>query len=148
MTKLSEHFTLEEFIHSDTATSMGIDNTPPPEEEACLEILAGVMEEVRTLLGDKPITISSGYRCDEVNAACGGASDSAHLHGLACDFVCPEFGTPIEICQKLEPHLQALGVDQLIHEYEGWVHLGLTAGDPRFQCMTINDQGTTMGSFA
>jgi zinc D-Ala-D-Ala carboxypeptidase len=145
MTQLSEHFTLEEFIHSDTADAMRIDNTPPPEELACLEILAGVMEQVREILGDKPIIVSSGYRCYELNVACGGASDSAHLHGLGCDFTCPEFGTPLEICNALEPHVQALEIDQLLWEYEGWVHLGLTAGDPRYQCMTINDSGTTAG---
>lgn len=145
MTQLSEHFTLEEFTASDTAAMMGIDNTPPPEELACLEILADVMEKVRGILGAKPITVTSGFRCYELNVACGGAEDSAHLHGLGCDFVCPEFGTPLDICNALEPHMQELGIDQLIWEYEGWVHLGLTAGDARCQCLTINDYGTTEG---
>jgi len=102
-------------------------------------------QQVRTILGDKPIIITSGYRCYELNVACGGAENSAHLHGLACDFVCPEFGTPLDICGALEPHMAMLGIDQLIWEYEGWVHLGLTAGDPRCQCLTINDSGTTTG---
>jgi hypothetical protein len=33
--KLSENFTLDEFIFSQTAARLGIDNTPPP------EVLAG-----------------------------------------------------------------------------------------------------------
>ena len=61
------------------------------------------------------------------------------------DFVCPMFGTPLDICGKLEPHMQELGIDQLIWEFEGWVHLGLTEGDPRCQCLTINETGTTTG---
>ena len=145
MTQLSPNFTLDEFVASDTAAMLGIDNTPPPEELACLEILADTMEKVRTLLGDKPITINSGYRCYELNVACGGADNSAHLSGLAADFVCPEFGTPLDICYVLEPHMLELGIDQLIWEYEGWVHLGLTAGDARCQCLTINETGTSEG---
>ena len=145
MTQLSEHFTLEEFTASSTAAQMGIDNTPTPEAHANLELLAGVMEQVREILGAKPVIVSSGYRCYDLNVACGGATSSAHLYGLGCDFTCPDFGTPLDICNALEPHVQALGIDQLIWEYEGWVHLGLRAEDPRYQCMTINDQGTTTG---
>jgi zinc D-Ala-D-Ala carboxypeptidase len=145
MTQLSEHFTLQEFTASDTAAMMGIDNTPTPEAHTNLELLAGVMEQVRTLLMDLPIIISSGYRCYELNVACGGADNSAHLSGLAADFTCPEFGTPLDICYALETFMPDLGIDQLIWEYEGWVHLGLTAGDPRCQCLTINDSGTVEG---
>ena len=145
MTQLSPHFTLEELTASDTAEAMSIDNTPGPEEQANLTILAGTLEAVRTLLGDKPIVVSSGYRCYELNVACGGAEDSAHLSGLACDFTCPDFGSPFDICVALEPMMADLGIDQLIWEYEGWVHLGLTTGDPRCMALTINDQGTTTG---
>ena len=129
-TQLTDHFTLEELTASDTADAMGIDNTPGPDEEACLSILAETLELVRVILNDNPMIISSGYRCYALNVACGGADDSAHLSGLAADFTCPDFGTPLEICNALEPHMESLGIDQLIWEYEGWVHLGLTAGDP------------------
>ena len=145
MTQLTEHFSLEELIASDTADAMGIDNTPPPDIEACLGILAETLELVRELLGDKPIIISSGYRCYELNVACGGADDSAHLSGLAADFTCPEYGTPLDICNTLLPHMEALGIDQLIWEYAGWVHLGLTAGDPRCMALTIDESGTSEG---
>jgi zinc D-Ala-D-Ala carboxypeptidase len=143
-TQLTEHFTLEEFTASDTAAQMGNPNTPPEHERANLDRLAAVMEQVRTLLGDVPILVSSGYRCPEVNAACGGAEDSAHMGGLACDFTAPSYGSAFDVCVKLQPHIHELGIDQLIYEYDSWVHLGLSEGEPRAQCFTINDSGTTV----
>jgi zinc D-Ala-D-Ala carboxypeptidase len=144
-TMLSPNFSLEEMTLSQTAQRMGMDNTPTPEARAGLDTLAATMEKVRTILGDKPIMISSGYRSPAVNAACGGSSTSAHMSGLAADFTCPAFGTPLDICNKLEPHMADLAIDQLIWEYNGWVHLGLTDGDPRCMAMTINENGTNTG---
>ena len=151
-TYLTPHFTLEEFIASQTASRMGIPNVPPcgswtedSAERNNLVRTAEVMEEVRVLLGNKPVLISSGYRCQAVNEACGGSSTSAHMSGLAVDFTCPGFGTPLEICNALSQHLYELEVDQLIHEYEGWVHLGLSGSEARCMCLTINNYGTQFG---
>ena len=147
---LSPNFTLDELTHSDTATANGIDNTPGPDEEANLSALAAVLEQVRAICLDYSVTISSGYRCPELNALVGGASNSAHLYGLAADFTIPEFGDPTAVCKNIEPHLGALGIDQLIDESGGgarWVHLGLPAvgAPPRCQCLTINASGTCEG---
>ena len=60
--KISEHFTLEEFIFSAEAVRLGLDNNPGPSVITNLTLLAAVMEEVRTLLGGKVIVIHSGYR--------------------------------------------------------------------------------------
>jgi zinc D-Ala-D-Ala carboxypeptidase len=147
MTELTPHFTLEEFTDSQTAARKGIPNVPPigSPERANLMRTAEVMEQVRTILGDKPILISSGYRSPAVNSAVGGSKSSAHMSGLAADFSCPGFGTPLAICKKLHPHMKELGIDQLIHEYDTWVHLGLSAGDPRHQALTIDNKGTKHG---
>jgi zinc D-Ala-D-Ala carboxypeptidase len=147
MTELTPHFTLEEFTDSQTAARKGIPNVPPigSPERANLMRTAEVMEQVRTILGDKPILISSGYRSPAVNSAVGGSKSSAHMSGLAVDFSCPGFGTPLAICKKLHPHMKELGIDQLIHEYDTWVHLGLSAGDPRHQALTIDNKGTKHG---
>jgi hypothetical protein len=51
----------------------------------------------------------------------------------------------MQICKKLKPHMKELGVDQLIHEFDAWVHLGLSAGEPRHMALTIDTQGTSMG---
>ncbi len=55
-----------------------------------------------------------------MNAAVGGAENSAHMTGHACDFICPGFGTPLEVCRKL----QASGIrfDQVIQEGT-WTHI-------------------------
>lgn len=147
MAMLTEHFTLEEFTDSQTAARKGIPNVPPIGSPARANLMrtAEVMEAVRTILGDKPILVSSGYRSVPVNAAVGGSKSSAHTSGLAVDFSCPGFGTPKAICKKLEPHMKDLGIDQLIHEFDSWVHLGLTGGDPRHMALTIDSKGTRHG---
>ncbi len=144
-TKLTEHFTLDEFTASQTAARMGIPNVPAGDELANVQRTAEVMERVRTLLGNRPILISSGYRCPEVNRAVGGSSTSAHMSGLAVDFTCPGFGSPREICNALSPHMADLGLDQLIYEFDSWVHLGLSTGAPRMMALTIDSAGTRTG---
>ncbi len=120
--KLSEHFTLEQFSFSEVAARRGLDNTPGRIVITNLGLVAAVMERIRTLLGDRPIVVHSGYRSVEVNQAVGGVATSAHCHGLACDFVCPAFGTPVEVALAILK--SDLEYDQLILEY-GWVHVGL-----------------------
>jgi hypothetical protein len=145
--KLSEHFSLAEFTYSQTAARAGISNQPTADAYVNLQRLAAIMEEVRTLCGANPVTITSGYRNAQVNALVGGSTTSAHIPGLACDFIIPGFGSPLEICKAVEPHMPLLGIDQLIHEYGDWCHLGLAASDStaRCQCLTITTAGTTTG---
>jgi hypothetical protein len=119
---ISEHFTLEELSFSEAAARLGLDNTPGLGVVANLGLVAAVMERIRTLLGNNPIVVHSGYRSPEVNQAVGGAVTSAHCHGLACDFVCPAFGTPAEVALTILK--SDVEFDQLILEY-GWVHVGL-----------------------
>jgi hypothetical protein len=138
------HFTMEEFLISDTAESIGANNYPTWEVAKNLERLATVMEHVRNGLGARPVTILSGYRSPPVNTEVGGATNSAHLYGLACDFVVNGL-TPLEVCKAIEPHMAMLEIDQLIWEYGDWVHLGLSEGPARCQCLTINNAGTSEG---
>ena len=145
MTQLTEHFTLEEFTLSQTAARKGISNTPSEHDLKNIQRIAETMEKVRTILDDHPIIISSGYRNAKVNKAVGGAKSSAHMHGLAVDFTCPSFGRPIDVCETLAPHMESLGIDQLIHEYNTWIHLGLSATDPRYMAMTIDKIGVRPG---
>jgi zinc D-Ala-D-Ala carboxypeptidase len=145
--RLSAHFALDEFLVSQTASRLGIDNRPNSETFANLRRLAGVMEGVRERLGNKPILISSGYRSTILNRAIGGATNSAHIRGLAADFTCPGYGDPITVCRTLQMHLGDLGIDQLIHEFGAWVHLGLADTDetPRQMVLTIDQGGTRTG---
>lgn len=143
------HFTMEEFLHSDTANSIGASNYPTWEVAKNLERLGEVMERIRNGLGGHSVTINSGYRSPPVNDAVGGADNSAHLYGLACDFVIPDFGTPLEVCKAIEPHLKMLGVDQLIHEMDSWIHIGIAAEgcEPNCECLTIDQHGTRYGIY-
>ncbi|MEM4990639.1 D-Ala-D-Ala carboxypeptidase family metallohydrolase [Collimonas sp. H4R21] len=148
MTPLTEHFTLEEFTRSDTARILGIVNIPAPAIVANLRRLAKFNELVRLQLGGAAMVISSGYRCPALNRAVGGAGNSAHLDGLACDFIAPAFGTPMDICERL--NTSTLQFDQLIIERVGgavWVHLGIAAENktPRRQVLTIDSRGTRIG---
>jgi hypothetical protein len=123
--KLSEHFNLDEFTASQTAVRRGIDNTPPPAVTERLRMLAATLEQVRSLLGNNSIRISSGYRCLDLNRAIGRGNLSAHVLGYAVDFTCPKFGTPKEVANKIAE--SPIKFDQLI--YEGtWIHLSV---DPR-----------------
>ena len=135
--RLSEHFTEEELILSQTAARQGIDNSPSPAILANLGRLAGVLEEVRALLGGVPILVSSGYRCPKLNEAVDGAKNSAHKDGLAADFTAPAFGSVVQVAQKIAA--SAIGYDQLIHEYGTWVHIGLAkeGAETRRQELTI-----------
>jgi hypothetical protein len=145
-TQLTAHFTLDEFLVSTTAAQLGIPNTPTPEALKNLERLATVMEKVRGLTGH-PIQITSGYRNAAVNQAVGGVANSAHLTGLACDWICPAFGTPERLCKLVEPCMGTWQIDQLIWEYGSWVHLGLApdGSDARQMALTIDSSGTRSG---
>jgi zinc D-Ala-D-Ala carboxypeptidase len=134
---LSEHFTLEEFVVSQTAARKGIDNTPSADIVRNLRRLAAILEDVRSLLGGVFIMISSGYRSPALNAAVGGSKKSAHMIGLAVDFTAPSFGTVIQVARKISG--SDISYDQLIHEYGSWVHIGLAnkGVEPRKQNLSI-----------
>ena len=100
--QLSEHFTLAEFIVSETARARGISNHPSPEMLERLKRTAAQMEKIRTILGGKPIVVTSGYRGPELNAAVGGVNNSHHAQAYAVDFHCPAFGTPYDVCKAIE----------------------------------------------
>ena len=131
--KLSEHFSLDEFIFSETAVRLGIDNSLPQDLYANARRTCVLLEEVRQILGSRPIHLNSGYRCPELNRSIGGSTSSAHMQALAADFVCRSFGTPLEITEILAAVLPDF--DQLI--YEGtWVHIGLSTGRNRREILT------------
>lgn len=98
---LTEHFTLEEFIKSDTAKRLGINNEPPMVQQGVLKHTCKYFfEPLRALLNIKYvgrivnnkiikkviINITSGYRCDKLNLKVGGKSNSRHCSGEAGDF--------------------------------------------------------------
>ena len=137
---LSPHFTLEELTRSDTARKLGLDNTPESFLIPNLSKTAYGMEEVRTLLGDKPILISSGYRSHKVNLAVGSKNpNSQHTIGCAVDFTCPQFGDPEAIVRKIVD--SEINFDQVIQEHKSWVHISFSDRN-RKQALVIDGAGT------
>lgn len=139
--QFTAHFSLAEL----TTTNTGIDNTPNEQEVQRLQMLALFMEKVRAALGSHPITVDSAFRSEAVNEAVGGVSNSAHRLGFACDFVCPAFGSPYEVCQALVKARDEgkIVFDQLIQEGT-WTHI---SRDPqaRGQLLTKVDGGYVDG---
>src|SRR6056300_1186132 len=86
--KLSENFTMAEFIKSDTANRLGIDNTPEGEHlEAAKALFENVVQKVRDHFGTT--VINSGYRGPALNEAVGVSSRSQHCKGQAADIEVP-----------------------------------------------------------
>jgi zinc D-Ala-D-Ala carboxypeptidase len=118
---LTAHFTLEELVFSSLAVRLKLDNTPSAEVIEHLKLLAMGLEQLRSRLA-APIHIDSGYRCPLLNAVVHGAVHSAHMSGYAADFVCPGFGSPLEIVRLIKN--SDLIFDQCIEEGT-WVHISL-----------------------
>ncbi len=133
---LTPHFPLALLIRSETAERHGIDNTPPAEVLANLAILAAGLESVQSLLGQR-LEISSGYRCPALNAKVGGTDPSQHVRGLAADFVCPGFGTPLEVARAIGA--SSIAFDQCILEFGSWVHISFSP-EPRGRLLSIYDR--------
>lgn len=133
---LSPNFSLAELTVSQFAGRTGLDNTPGPESLANLHRLAIVLERARAWL-NRPIIILSGYRSPAVNRGVGGARRSAHLTGMAADFICPSYGKVMDVFEAL----RASGIiyDQLIAERGAWIHLGLS-DHARHQALIFNGE--------
>jgi len=131
--KLSEHFSLDELTLSETAARKGLDNTPDAKTKDNLIRLASTLERIRALVG-KPVNISSGYRSPEVNKAVGGSATSSHVKGLAADINVPGM-KPAALAAIIKS--SDIIYDQVILEYDRWVHIGLSESKPRMELLTI-----------
>lgn len=146
MTRLSEHFYLNEFLRSETASRMGreIAQPPPAIVSDLTRLCVLVLEPVRTALGNRAITILSGWRPLWLNQAVGGSVKSEHMDGRAADILVAGL-TPTQVCLKLEPLLIDLPVNQMILEFppNGWTHISVAAeeSEPRRQALTATKVG-------
>ncbi|WP_417316942.1 D-Ala-D-Ala carboxypeptidase family metallohydrolase [Emcibacter sp.] len=126
--KLSEHFSLAELCHSQTALRHGLENSPGERELRCLRHLAeDFLEPLRRLVG-RPFSPTSGYRCPPLNRLIGSSDTSQHVRGEAVDLKIPGFDLR-ELASLIR---RELTFDQLILEYHrvaepdsGWLHCSL-----------------------
>ena len=140
---LTEHFSLEELTHTDHRQ---FDNTPNDAEIANLQRLAEFLEQVKTVLGDKPVIINSAFRSKQVNDSVGSKDTSQHRVGCAADIRVPGM-TPDQVIQTI---MQSdIQYDQIIREFDSWTHISIpnTVGDtPRKQALIIDKTGTRIYS--
>jgi uncharacterized protein YcbK (DUF882 family) len=138
-TNLSPNFSLEELTHTDHRQ---FDNTPNADEMANLSRLASFLEEVKVVLGGKPIMVNSAFRCKLVNDAVGSKDTSQHRIGCAADIRVPGM-TPDEVVKAVI--VSGIGYDQVIREFDRWTHISVPShpeDKPRQQALIIDKQGT------
>lgn len=114
----TEYFKSWEITNSTKAKENNIDNTPT--EDEIINNLNHTLQRLNAIREGygKPITISSGYRCPELNELVGGAKDSKHLTGLAVDLKWDK--------DLVEYIIDNFSFDKLIREKSGnvkWIHI-------------------------
>jgi hypothetical protein len=143
MTQLSEHFTLEELTHTDHRE---FSNEPNESETENLKRLAGFLEQVKEILGGKPIMVNSAFRSKEVNDAVGSKDTSQHRVGCAADIRIPGM-TPDEVVKTIMA--SDLQFDQIIREFDRWTHISIPNKKDtpaRKQTLIIDKTGTRVYS--
>jgi len=143
MTQLTEHFTLEELTHTDHRE---FSNEPNDFEKNNLKRLAELLEQIKRLLGGKPIMVNSAFRSKQVNDAVGSKDTSQHRSGCAADIRVPSM-TPDEVVKAVIA--SDLAYDQIIREFDRWTHVSVPndlIGKPRKQALIIDKSGTRVYS--
>ena len=148
---MATYFTYSEFIKSDTAKRLKIDNTPKEEyiQDNIIDMMR-VMDKIRGMwtaycsgncIPKPQIIVNSGYRCEELNQAVKGSKTSAHKIGAACDYEALN-GRNKELFEITLLVLQEDNIpfDQLINENNyDWIHLGMKnlKGEQREQVFAL-----------
>ena len=136
---LSTHFTLEELTHTDHRE---YENTPNETELENLKRLAAFLENVKAVLGGKPVMVNSAFRSKQVNDAVGSKDSSQHRIGCAVDIRVPGL-TPDEVVRTIIA--AGLPYDQIIREFDRWTHISVpnvAGAAPRKQALIIDKAGT------
>jgi len=123
MTQLSKNFSLAEMTRSYIASKNGIDNTAPPDIVVNLADFARRLELIRITIA-RPMIITSGYRCPELNMIARGRSKSAHMEGRAAHIADDRERTLARFCLANANLLRTAGLWLENPEATpGWIHL-------------------------
>jgi len=137
--QLSEHFTLAELTATDHRS---LDNSPDPTALANLTRLAEFLEQVREVLGGKPVMVNSAFRSKAVNDAVGSSDRSQHRLGCAADIRVPGMAPDAVVRAVIA---SKLAYDQVIREFDRWTHLSIPSFPnlpPRKIALIIDKTGT------
>lgn len=134
-----QYFTISELTRSATAQSHHIDNTPSPAIRAKLEaLIVNCLDPIRRIYG-RPVIVSSGYRCPQLNSLVGGVSTSQHTMGEAADLVPASGGSLAALARAA---IQFGDFDQLILEQAGgskWIHVSWREGNRRHKILAYRN---------
>jgi hypothetical protein len=139
---LTPNFTLDELTASESAERNGWDNSPNDAELENLKRLADFLEQVKVVLGGKPVMINSAFRSKKVNDSVGSKDTSQHRIGCAADIRVPGM-TPDEVVRKIIA--SGISYDQVIREFDRWTHISIPNSvdtSPRKQALIIDKAGT------
>lgn len=139
--KLTQHFKLEEFINSQTAKKLGIENTPNEEQLNNIKFVAEQLELIRNTY-KMAIHISSGFRSEELNNAVGGVLNSYHCKGLAVDINQGSSRRNHNLFLVIK-RLMKLGlqVEELIDEYNySWIHIAFAKENPSLEVIHTKEK--------
>jgi len=136
---LSPNFTLEELTHTDHRE---FSNEPNESETENLKRLASFLEQVKELLGGKPVIVNSAFRSKQVNDAVGSKDTSQHRSGCAADLRVLGLSPDDVVKAVIASDLQ---FDQVIREFDRWTHISVPShldDKPRRQALIIDKEGT------
>ena len=129
---MGKYFSIDELTKSSTAIKKKINNTPTKEVENNLnQLIDNILDPLREAWG-QPIIVGSGYRCEALNKAVGGAAHSQHKLGQAADIhtksdLAEDNKKLFELIKQLK-----LPFDQLINEYNyNWIHVSYSPRNRR-----------------
>lgn len=129
---MGKYFSIAELTKSSTAIKKKINNTPTKEIENNLnQLIDNILDPLREAWG-QPIIVGSGYRCEALNKAVGGAAHSQHKLGQAADIHTKSDSA--EDNKKLFELIKQLKLpfDQLINEYNyNWIHVSYSPRNRR-----------------
>lgn len=121
---LNAHFALSEFTASEWAARNGKSVVVMQGDDiwnALTALCENILEPIRAHFGR--VHINSGYRPAWLNTAIGGAPTSQHCKGEAADILIP--GVSVREV-SLWVMNSALPFDQLIWEFDSWIHVSFT----------------------
>jgi hypothetical protein len=136
---MTPNFTLAELTVTDHRE---FKNEPNPSEIANLQRLAGLLEQVKNVLGGVPVMVNSAFRSKQVNDAVGSKDTSQHRLGCAADIRVPGMAPDAVVKAVIAAKLP---FDQLIREFDRWTHISVPndpKGKPRGQVLIIDSKGT------